>query len=68
MTSRSSRPALRLRVRRGRLVCLLRPRRSGDLDRTPRLVALIAEGRPPFLRRLALYRADWRADGAPRAA
>lgn len=68
MTSRSSRPALRIRVGNGRLVCLLWPRRSGDFDRKPRLVALVAEGRPPFLRRLALYSADARADGAPRAA
>lgn len=66
MPLRSNVPIFRLLTVRGRLVCLVRPCRWAAGPDHPRLVALVAGGRPPFLRRLALHRAV--RNNAPKAA
>lgn len=63
-------PALRLRARRGQVVCLLRPQASAMRSDSACLLAITASYRTPFLRCLRLYR---RQDvlpptGTPRAA
>ena len=60
--SESRRPALRLRMRRGRLVLLLPPVRAAGASR----LAFVASWQAPFLRRLVIHHGGRPAPTDPR--